>query len=200
MGKILAHPTFPGYEYRFLFQKHQGPDLLLQLSVRGLSKAAGCLYLQESDGIGAAGRCVRHRTPAHGYDCGVGTACEKEYAPESGEKRRTLDRQITQVKQEQARSQNLLDGLYQNMADGMLTREEYLSMKGHYQKRFDDATLRLDDLNSQLQQLERYGPSNPMFAVCRTAAAPGLSSVPAPMPPARSRMRPPGPWASSWHR
>ena len=91
----------------------------------------------------------------------------KEYASASGEKRRALDRQITQVKQEQTRSQNLLDGLYQNMVDGMLTREEYLSMKVHYQKRFDDATLRLDDLNSQLQQLERYGPSNPMFAVCR---------------------------------
>lgn len=91
----------------------------------------------------------------------------KEYASASGENRRALDRQITQVKQEQARSQNLLDGLYQNMVDGMLTRKEYLSMKVHYQKRFDDATLRLDDLNSQLQQLERYGPSNPMFAVCR---------------------------------
>ena len=41
-------------------------------------------------------------------------------------------------------------------------------MKGHYQERFDDATLRLTDLDAQLQQLERYGPSNPMFAVCRT--------------------------------
>ena len=91
----------------------------------------------------------------------------KEYASASSEKRRTLDRQIAQVKQEQARSQNLLDGLYQHLIEGMLTREEYLSMKGHYQERFDDATLRLDDLNSQLQQLERYGPSNPMFAVCR---------------------------------
>ena len=40
-------------------------------------------------------------------------------------------------------------------------------MKGHYQKRFDDATLRLEELDAQLQQLERYGPSNPMFAVCR---------------------------------
>ena len=92
----------------------------------------------------------------------------KEYASASSEKRRTLDRQIAQVKQDQSRSQTLLDGLYQNLVDGMLTREEYLSMKGHYQKRFDDATLRLADLNAQLQQLERYGPSNPMFAVCRT--------------------------------
>ena len=92
----------------------------------------------------------------------------KEYASASSKKRRTLDRQIAQVKQEQSRSQTLLDGLYQNLVDGMLTREEYLSMKGHYQKRFDDATLRLADLNAQLQQLERYGPSNPMFAVCRT--------------------------------
>ena len=41
-------------------------------------------------------------------------------------------------------------------------------MKGHYQERFDDATLRLADLGAQLQQLERYGPSNPMFAVCQT--------------------------------
>ena len=41
-------------------------------------------------------------------------------------------------------------------------------MKGHYQNRYDEATLRLDDLNAQLQQLERYGPSNPMFTVCRT--------------------------------
>ena len=92
----------------------------------------------------------------------------KEYASASREKRRTLDRQIAQVKQEQSRSQTLLDGLYQNLVDGMLTREEYLSMKGHYQERFDDATLRLADLGAQLQQLERYGPSNPMFAVCQT--------------------------------
>ncbi len=41
-------------------------------------------------------------------------------------------------------------------------------MKGHYQERCDDATLRLANLNAQLQQLERYSPSNPMFAVCRT--------------------------------
>ena len=36
-----------------------------------------------------------------------------------------------------------------------------------YQERFDEATLRLAKLDVQLQQLERYGPSNPMFAVCR---------------------------------
>lgn len=42
------------------------------------------------------------------------------------------------------------------------------SMPQLYQERFDDATLRLTDLDAQLQQLERYGPSNPMFAVCRT--------------------------------
>lgn len=92
----------------------------------------------------------------------------EECASASDEKRRTVDRQIAQVKQEQSRSQNLLDGLYQHLVDGMLTREEYLSMKGHYQERCDDAALRLADLNDQLQQLERYSPSNPMFAVCRT--------------------------------
>ena len=48
------------------------------------------------------------------------------YASASREKRRTLDRQIAQVKQEQSRSQTLLDGLYQNLVDGMLTREEYM--------------------------------------------------------------------------
>lgn len=100
------------------------------------------------------------------------TALEKrvsaEYAAISKEKRRTIDRQITQVKQEQSRSQNLLEGLYQNLVEGLLTREEYPSMKAHYQKRYDDATQRLEDLNTQLQQLERYSPSNPMFAVCRT--------------------------------
>lgn len=100
------------------------------------------------------------------------TALEKrvsaEYAAISKEKKRTIDRQIAQVKQEQSRSQNLLEGLYQNLVEGLLTREEYPSMKAHYQKRYDDATRRLEDLNTQLQQLERYSPSNPMFAVCRT--------------------------------
>ena len=72
------------------------------------------------------------------------------------------------MKQEQSCSQNLLEGLYQNLVEGLLTREEYPSMKAHYQKRYDDATRRLEDLNTQLQQLERYSPSNPMFAVCRT--------------------------------
>ena len=93
--------------------------------------------------------------------------CE-EYAAVSGDKRRTISQQITRTKQELARSQTLLDGLYQHLVEGMLTREEYLSMKGHYQEQYNAAALRLEDQEAQLRQLERYGPSNPMFSICRT--------------------------------
>ena len=92
----------------------------------------------------------------------------EEYAVVSGEKRRTLNQQIARVKQEMTRSQTLLDGLYPHLVEGMLTREEYLSMKGGYQEQYAAAALRLEEQETQLRQLERYGPSNPMFSICRT--------------------------------
>ena len=61
----------------------------------------------------------------------------------------------------------LLEGLYAQLVDGVIERDEYLSMKEHYQSEYIKAKERYDALKGEAQDLLHCGPANPMFEACR---------------------------------
>ena len=66
-----------------------------------------------------------------------------------------------------SRNMTLLEGLYAQLVEGVIEREEYLSMKEHYQAEYLKAKERYDALNGEARELLDCGPANPMFAACR---------------------------------
>lgn len=60
-----------------------------------------------------------------------------------------------------------MEGLYAQLVEGVIEREEYLSMKEHYQAEYLKAKERYDALNGEARELLDCGPANPMFAACR---------------------------------
>lgn len=61
----------------------------------------------------------------------------------------------------------LLDGLYPNLISGMITREEYDSLKKHYLECSGVSEAHLEELKAKEQELAMCGPENPMFEVHR---------------------------------
>jgi len=61
----------------------------------------------------------------------------------------------------------LLEGLYARLVEGIIERDEYLSMKEHYQAEYQETKERYDALKKQEQDILRCGPANPMFDACR---------------------------------
>ncbi len=78
-------------------------------------------------------------------------------------RRDALNQDTAAAEREVSRYQMLLDGLYPNLMDGMISRQEYASMKDRYQEYHDKAAVRLEELKAERRDLERYSPSNPMF-------------------------------------
>lgn len=99
----------------------------------------------------------------------------REYAAVYAQKRASIDRQIQQVRQAQSRSKKLLDGLYQDLAEGVISRDEYTSMKVHYREQCAEYDQKMAELEEEKRSLERYGPENSMFAVCRNYQGAELS-------------------------
>lgn len=91
----------------------------------------------------------------------------QEYAAVYAQKRTGIDRQIQQARQARFRSKVLLDGLYQQLNDGLISRDEYTSMKSHYREQCAGYDREISELEEESRSLERYGPQNPMFVVCR---------------------------------
>ncbi|ANU55388.1 recombinase family protein [Acutalibacter muris] len=91
----------------------------------------------------------------------------RECAAVSAKKHIDIDRRIQQAQQAQSRSKKLLEGLYQNLAEGVISREEYASMKAHYREQCAGFDRQMAELETERRSLERYGPQNPMFKVCR---------------------------------
>lgn len=91
----------------------------------------------------------------------------RECAAVSAKKHIDIDRQIQQARKARSRSKNFLEGLYQNLAEGVISREEYVSMKAHYREQCAGFDRQMAELEAERRSLERYGPQNSMFKVCR---------------------------------
>lgn len=86
----------------------------------------------------------------------------------TADKRRTVKAEIAATERELSRCQTLYDGLYQRLVEGILTRQEYSTLKSRYQMRSSGLSERLEQLKVQSAELIRCGPDNPMFAAYRT--------------------------------
>jgi len=82
----------------------------------------------------------------------------------AADKKYTLKLQIAAAERELTRSQTLYDGLYQNLVDNVISRQEYAAMKENYRKLYDECAEHLDSLKDELEDFSRYSPANPMFA------------------------------------
>jgi len=91
----------------------------------------------------------------------------REYAALSTSKNLYIDRQAQQVRQAQSRSKKLLEGLYQNLVEGIISQDDYISMKTHYREQLVEFGRQIAELEAERRSMERYGPQNLMFSVCR---------------------------------
>lgn len=82
-------------------------------------------------------------------------------------RRMAIERQMAEEERQLSRSMILLEGLYAQLVEGVIERDEYLSLKEHYQKEYLKAKERYDTLNGEAQDILRCGPANPMFEACR---------------------------------
>ena len=81
--------------------------------------------------------------------------------------RASIGRQMSEEERRLSRSMTLLEGLYARLVEGIIERDEYLSMKEHYQAEYQETKERYDALKKQEQDILRFGPANPMFDACR---------------------------------
>ena len=70
-------------------------------------------------------------------------------------KKATVDKEISELRQQTTRSRDLLAGLYGNFVKGVLTRAEYLEMKEDYSLKISGAVERVQQLQAQQSELER---------------------------------------------
>lgn len=76
-------------------------------------------------------------------------------------RRVAIDRQMAEEERRLSRSMTLLEGLYAQLVEGVIDRDEYLSMKEHYQKEYLKTKERYDALNNEAQDLLRCGQPTP---------------------------------------
>ena len=82
-------------------------------------------------------------------------------------RRMSIERQMAEEERCLSRNMTLLEGLYAQLVDGVIERDEYLSMKEHYQSEYLNAKGRYEVLKGEAQNLLCCGPANPMFEACR---------------------------------
>lgn len=75
-----------------------------------------------------------------------------------------LSQDVTAAEGEVSRYKTLLDGLYPSLVSGVISRQEYGALKERYQTCHGEAVTRLEELKAKQKEMERCGPSNPMFA------------------------------------
>lgn len=85
----------------------------------------------------------------------------------TSEERTAVAQRITDAERELSRYAKLPEGLYERLAEGLISRQEYQSLKEHYHSQYREAKARYDALKQQEQDIHRFGPSNPMFRACR---------------------------------
>ena len=74
-----------------------------------------------------------------------------------------LGQEVTAAEGEVSRYKTLLDGLYPSLVSGIISRQEYGALKERYQTCHGEAVTRLEELKAKQKEMERCGPSNPMF-------------------------------------
>ena len=82
-------------------------------------------------------------------------------------RRMSIARQAAEEERRLSRSMTLLEGLYAQLVEGVIDRDEYLSLKEHYQAEYLKAKEHYDVLNKEAQDILLCGPANPMIEACR---------------------------------
>ena len=93
--------------------------------------------------------------------------CLQVWDEKTTARRLSIERKMAEEERCLSRNMTLLEGLYAQLVDGVIERDEYLSMKEHYQAEYLKARGRYDELAKAAQDILCCGPSNPMFEVCR---------------------------------
>lgn len=71
-----------------------------------------------------------------------------------------VQRQLDKKHEEYEKLQKLLMSLYENLADGIIDREEYTRLKASFTARADEAEKQMDALREQLEDIHSHGTEN----------------------------------------
>lgn len=71
-----------------------------------------------------------------------------------------VQRQLDKKHEEYEKLQKLLMSLYENLADGIIDREEYTRLKASFTARADEAEKQMDALREQLDDIHNHGTEN----------------------------------------
>lgn len=71
-----------------------------------------------------------------------------------------VQRQLDKKHEEYEKLQKLLMSLYENLADGIIDREEYTRLKASFSARADEAEKQMDALREQLEDIYNHGTEN----------------------------------------
>lgn len=71
-----------------------------------------------------------------------------------------VQRQLDKKHEEYEKLQKLLMSLYENLADGIIDREEYTRLKASFAARADEAEKQMDALREQLEDIHNHGTEN----------------------------------------
>jgi hypothetical protein len=71
-----------------------------------------------------------------------------------------IHRQLDAKMAEHEKLQKLLMSLYENLADGIIDREEYARLKQSFSSRADESEKQMDALRSSLDEIQEHGASN----------------------------------------
>jgi len=86
-----------------------------------------------------------------------------EAAPKVQERRNELERKTEAARRTLKRSQSLYDSLYQNYAEKLMTEQEYISLKAHYQAEAERAEQLLASLAQDRTTAVLQTPENPFL-------------------------------------
>ena len=71
-----------------------------------------------------------------------------------------IQRQLDKKREEYEKLQKLLMSLYENLADGVIDREEYARLKASFTARADEAEKQMDALRESLSDIQSHGTEN----------------------------------------
>lgn len=71
-----------------------------------------------------------------------------------------MQRQLDKKREEYEKLQKLLMSLYENLADGIIDREEYTRLKASFTARADETEKQMDALREQLEDIQNHGAEN----------------------------------------